>query len=128
MKEIQQIQMWQNGVFVEAIYLNAWAVNVTLNTSAVFCYNLLDASQQRLQDGNLTMTGEAYTKWQSDNYAWDWIAAQLNLTIIGDYVPPVPETIAEIYVGEPSVLEVEPRSSVLGQIRQDAPLDEIVTE
>jgi hypothetical protein len=128
MKEIQQIQMWQNGVFVEAIYLNAWAVNVTLNTSAVFCYNLLDASQQRLQDGNLTMTGEAYTKWQSDNYAWDWIAAQLNLTIIGDYVPPVPEPIAEIYVGEPSVLEVEPRSSVLGQIRQDAPIDEIVTE
>jgi hypothetical protein len=93
MKEIQPIQMWQNGVFVEAIYLNAWAVNVTLNTSAVFCYNLLDASQQRLQDGNLTMTGEAYTKWQSDNYAWDWIAAQLNLTITGDYVPPVPEVV-----------------------------------
>ena len=93
MKEIQPIQMWQNGVFVEGIYLNAWAVNVTLNTSAVFCYNILDASQQRLQDGNLTMTGEAYTKWQSDNYAWDWIAAELNLTIIGDYVPPVPEVV-----------------------------------
>jgi len=87
MKEIQPIQMWQNGVFVEAIYLNAWAVNVTLNTSAVFCYNLLDASQQRLQDGNLTMTGEAYTQWTIDSYAWDWIAEQLNLTIIGDYVP-----------------------------------------
>jgi len=95
MKEIQPIQMWQNGVFVEAIYLNAYAVNVTLGTSAVFCYNILDAAQQRLQDGNLTMTGEAYTKWQSDNYAWDWIAEQLNLTIIGDYVPPVPEPIVE---------------------------------
>jgi hypothetical protein len=41
MKEIQQIQMWLNGQFVEGIYLNAWAVNVTLNTSASFCYNII---------------------------------------------------------------------------------------
>jgi hypothetical protein len=119
MKEIQPIQMWQNGVFVEAIYLNAYAVNVTLNTSAVFCYNLLDASQQRLQDGNLTMTGEAYTKWQSDNYAWDWIAAQLNLTIIGDYVSPMPEKVE---------IPAETINSILADLRQDAPIDEIVTE
>jgi hypothetical protein len=78
-------------------------------------------SQQRLQDGNLTMTGEAYTKWQSDNYAWDWIAAQLNLTIIGDYVPPVPEPIVPT---EPT----EPLNSILADLRQDAPIDEIVTE
>jgi hypothetical protein len=37
------------------------------------------------------MTGEAYTKWTQDNYAWDWIAEQLNVTIIGDYVTPVTE-------------------------------------
>jgi len=102
MKEIQPIQIWQNGVFVEAVYLNAWAVNVTLGTSAVFCYNLLSANQQRLQDGNLTMTGEAYAQWEVDSYAWDWVAAQLNLTITGDYVPlvppqpePTPEPIVE---------------------------------
>ncbi len=95
MKEIQPIQMWLNGQFVEGIYLNAYAVNVTLGTSAVFCYNILDAAQQRLVDGNLIMTGEAYTQWTIDSYAWDWIAAQLNLTIIGDYVPPVPEVVEE---------------------------------
>lgn len=95
MKEIQPIQIWQNGVFVEAVYLNAWAVNVTLGTSAVFCYNLLSASQQRLQDGNLTMTGEAYAQWEVDSYAWDWVATELNLTIIGDYVPPVVAPIVE---------------------------------
>ena len=87
MKEIQPIQMWLNGQFVEGIYLNAYAVNVTLGTSAVFCYNILDAAQQRVAEGNLTMTGEAYVQWTVDSYAWDWIAAQLNLTIIGDYVP-----------------------------------------
>ena len=95
MKEIQPIQMWLNGVFVEAIYLNAWAVNVTLNTSAVFCYNILDAAQQRVAEGNLTMTGEAYVQWTIDSYAWDWVAEQLNLTIIGDYVPTTTTTTTE---------------------------------
>ena len=96
MKEIQPIQMWLNGQFVEGVYLNAWAVNVTLGTSAVFAYNILYAAQQRVADGNLTMTGEAYAQWTVDQYAWDWIATQLNLTIIGDYVPPVPEVVAEV--------------------------------
>jgi hypothetical protein len=91
MKEINPIQMWQNGVFVEATLLNAWAVNVVLNTSATFNYTLLNAAQERLQQGELTMTGEAYTKWTKDTYAWDYIATQLNLTIIGDYVNPITE-------------------------------------
>ena len=95
MKEIQPIQMWLNGVFVEGIYLNAYAVNVTLGVSAVFCYNILDAAQKRVAVGNLTMTGEAYTQWTVDSYAWDWIAAQLNLTIIGDYVPTTTTTTTE---------------------------------
>ena len=106
MKEIQPIQMWLNGVFVEAIYLNAWAVNVTLGTSAVFCYNILDAAQQRVAEGNLTMTGEAYTQWTIDSYAWDYIAKSLNLTIIGDYVAPIVETPIE------EIVEKESKSSI----------------
>ena len=128
MKTISPIQSWVNGKSVTATILNAYAINVALGVSATFYYNLVDEDLASVAQGNLTMTGEAYTQWTVDSYAWDWIAEQLNLTITGDYVPPVPETIAEIYVGEPSVLEVEPRSSVLGQIRQDAPIDEIVTE
>ncbi len=103
MKEIQSVTMW-NGV--EGIYLNAWAVNVTLNTSAVFCYNILDASQQRLVDGNLTMTGEDYTKWgANDQYAWEFVATSLNLTIIGDYVPPVPTVVETATVIETPIIE-----------------------
>jgi hypothetical protein len=41
------------------------------------------------------MTGEAYDQWQLDEYAWDYVAAQLNLTITGDYVPPVVEPTDE---------------------------------
>ena len=122
MKEIQPIQMWQNGQFVEAIYLNTWASNVTLGTSATFTYNLLDVAQQRLQDGSLNMTGEDYAKWGvNDQYAWEFVATSLNLTIIGDYVPPVPEPIVPTE-------RIEPFNSILADLRQDAPIDEIVTE
>lgn len=83
MKEIQPIQIWQNGQFVEAINLNTWASNVILGTSATFTYNLLDVNQQRLQDGIVTMTGDDYVKWgDNDQYAWEFVATKLNLTIV----------------------------------------------
>jgi hypothetical protein len=93
MKTIQQITSWINGQSVQATILNAYAINVTLGTSATFFYALLDDNLGSVAQGNLNMTGEAYTQWQQDAYAWDWIATQLNLTIIGDYVPSVVEPI-----------------------------------
>jgi hypothetical protein len=96
MKEIQSVQMWNNGQAIEATILNAYAVNVTLGTAATFSWGLLDDSKVVLTQGNLNMTGEDYTKWgANDSYAWEFIATTLNLTIIGDYVPPVPEPIVE---------------------------------
>ena len=93
MKTIQQITSWINGQSVQATILNAYAINVTLGTSATFFYALLDDNLGSVAQGNLSMTGEAYTQWEVDSYAWDWVAAQLNLTITGDYVPPVVEPI-----------------------------------
>jgi hypothetical protein len=95
MKTINAVSIWDNGTTTQATILNSYAVNVTLNTSATFWYGLFSTNEEgsqgpQLVAGNLSMTGEAYTQWQSDNYAWDWIAEQLNLTIIGEYVPPVP--------------------------------------
>jgi hypothetical protein len=43
---------------------------------------------QQLTQGNLTMQGQDYDDWQTNEYAYDWIAEQLNLTIVGDYVKP----------------------------------------
>ena len=79
----------------KTFWLNAYAVNVVLNTSATFYYQLLAETPEgqlsnQLAQGNLTMSGEAYTDWTVDNYAWDWIAEQLNLVITGEYVPPTP--------------------------------------
>jgi hypothetical protein len=95
MKTIEPVSIWDNGVVYQAKILNAYAVNVTLGTSATFYYQLFSENVdlsvgQQLAQGNLSMTGEAYAQWEVDAYAWDWVASELNLTIIGDYVPPVP--------------------------------------
>jgi hypothetical protein len=49
------------------------------------------------------MSGEAYAGWGNDDeYAWNFAASpeELNLTITGDYVPPVPEPIVEEAIEE----------------------------
>jgi hypothetical protein len=91
MKEITPIQVWQNGEIVEAKILNAYAVSVTLDQSASFYYALLTESKQMVAQGNLSMDTEAYEQWELDSYAWDWIASQLNLTIVGEWVDPIIE-------------------------------------
>jgi len=95
MKTIEPVSIWDNGQVKEAKILNAYAVNVTLGTSATFYYSLSAENADKsigaqVAQGNLSMTGEAYTQWTMDDYAWDWVAQQLNLTITGDYIPPVP--------------------------------------
>ena len=91
MKTISPVSIWDNGIDVPALYLTAYSSNVTLGTSANFNYSLLDINQIRVRGGSLLMQGEAYQQWSNDDdYAWDWIAEQLKLTITGDYVPPVP--------------------------------------
>jgi hypothetical protein len=88
MKKIQPVTVWVDGQNKQAIILNAFAINVTLNTSAKFVYQLIVEGEGIVATGNLTMGGQAYQEWDQDIFAWDWIAEQLNLTIIGDYVPP----------------------------------------
>lgn len=88
MKVIEPVTVWVNGQDKQATILDAYAVNVTLNTSAKFCYQLIVEGEGVVLTSNLIMDGEAYQEWDQDTFAWDWIAEQLNLTIIGDYIPP----------------------------------------
>jgi hypothetical protein len=88
MKQITSISIWDSGQNKQANILNAFATNVTLGVSATFYYTISN-EQEQLAQGNLTMSGEDYQEWDADVFAWNWIAEQLNLTIIGDYVPPV---------------------------------------
>ena len=93
MKQIQPVTVWSNGQEVQANGLNAYVVSDNLSTQAVFyygigniVYNLFPAlpSVNVLSSGHLTMTGKDYADWQTNQYAWDWVASQLNLTIVGD--------------------------------------------
>lgn len=105
MKTIEPISIWDSGTVQVATILNSYAVNVTLNTSATFWWGIFAQNEDgtqglNLSSGNLLMTGEAYAQWSQDAYAWDWVAEQLNLTITGEYVPPVPPVTEEAPVTE----------------------------
>ena len=103
MKTIEKVSIWDNGTTQEAKILNAYAVNVSLGNSATFYYQLLSESKQGLAQGNLTMTGDDYSQWDFDTFAWDWIAGKLNLVITGDYVDPIIEE--PVVDEEPVVVE-----------------------
>lgn len=97
MKTIEPILIWVNGTQDAGTILNAYCINDNLSTSGTFYYQILSENVdltvgQQLTQGNLTMTGEVYQGWETNEYAYDWIAQQLNLTITGDYIPPVPTT------------------------------------
>jgi hypothetical protein len=78
-----------------ATILNAYCINDNLTNCATFYYSLLTDSQSQLQQGNLTMTGTDYDGWATNDYAYNWVATQIDVTITGDYVPPVVEPIVE---------------------------------
>ena len=122
MKEINPIQVWQNGEIVEAKILNAYAVSVTLDQSASFYYALLTETKQTVAQGNLSMDTEAYEQWELDSYAWDWIASQLNLTIVGEWVDPI---IEEFF---PSATEQEIATEVVTEVTEEPVVETEVTE
>jgi hypothetical protein len=93
MKTIQSIQIWIDGSLQTASVMNAYCISDNLVSQAVFYFALFAENADttlglQLTQGNLSMTGADYTEYESNQYAWDWIAKQLNLTITGDYVPP----------------------------------------
>jgi len=89
MKKIEPISTWYNGKLENATLLNVYVVNDNLSTSANFAFQLIKNSESDLTNGLtilssgiLDMNGEDYSNWQTNEYAYNWIAKQLNLTII----------------------------------------------
>jgi hypothetical protein len=99
MKTIEPVQVWYNGAETSATVLSAMVLNDNLQSSAMFQYQLMTEFTMPGSDysypmpvvtNSLTMTGQDYLDWDTNDYAYNWIATQLNLTITGEYVPPVP--------------------------------------
>lgn len=98
MKTIQPVNIWVNGQNIQAVVLNAYCSSDNLQNSATFQYQLMSEESspydipylKAIAQGFLTMDGEVYQNWQTNDYAYDWVASQLNLVITGDYIPPTP--------------------------------------
>ena len=95
MKHIQPITLWIAGGTKTANVFSLQSIADDLSTFAQFYYRLgsetinPDEPQpaiEWLQDGNLTMNGQTYQEWSAtpdaNTWAYDWAAAQLNLSII----------------------------------------------
>ena len=93
MKKIEPVQVWKNGEQLEASLLNAIIVNDNLETACTFYYQLLTGGQgteampisvgQSVAEGNISLSGEEYLEWNGSNdYAFDYIAEKLNLTLV----------------------------------------------
>lgn len=90
--------MWYNGVETPATVLSASVQNDNLQNSATFQYQLMTEATMPGSEysyaipvvtNSLTITGQDYLDWDTNDYAYNWIAIQLNLTITGEYIPPV---------------------------------------
>jgi hypothetical protein len=69
-------------------------VNVQPGTSATYQWWLQDAERANLTTGTITLTGEAYAAWGTDDeYLYTYTAQQLGLTIV-EIVPDAPAIIA----------------------------------
>ena len=90
MKTIQPVSIWVNGKTDSATIFSLICINDNLKDSATFYYQLFDSSLIQLAQGNLTMGLPDYTTdWVTNDAAYNWAATQLNLTITGNYIPPV---------------------------------------
>jgi hypothetical protein len=88
MKNISPVSIWKNGQNKTASILDAIIINDNLSSSCTFYWMLKEADQEEqtgqvLADGNATMSGEDYDNWDGSNdYAFEYIAEQINVTII----------------------------------------------
>jgi hypothetical protein len=99
MKTINPVMVWYGGQEVEATVLGAVVQSDNLQNSATFQYQLMQQTSgdlnplyiypQPVVTNYITMSGEAYDAWGTNDYAYEWIAEQLNLTITGEWNPPV---------------------------------------
>jgi hypothetical protein len=92
MKQIIPIQIWKNGALKTASILDAIIINDNMSSSCTFYWMLKEADTivedqtitgQNLADGNVTLSNEDYDNWDGSNdYAFDYIANQINVQII----------------------------------------------
>jgi hypothetical protein len=92
MKQIEAVNIWKNGESQEANILVASIEYDNLQSACSFFYQLRSSVEgtedmpliigQELTSGSVSLSGDAYLEWDGSNdYAYNYIANKLNLTI-----------------------------------------------
>ena len=86
MKQIQPVSIWYNGEIKQATIFNLIGINDNLVDTCIFYYQIFVSPNLAVADGNLEMTGADYiaysTSTTANDYAYEWGATQLNLTLV----------------------------------------------
>lgn len=86
MKQIQPVSIWYNGEMKQATIFNLVGINDNLVDNCIFYYQLFVDPNFQVAVGNITMTGADYiaysTSTTANDYAYQWGATQLNLTLV----------------------------------------------
>ena len=96
-KQISPVTIWVNGTSKEAKYLQVTGINDNYESSAtnywqMFTMNVdaegVESMGEAVAQGNLTISGQDYINWGDqpamsiNDWIYNWVATQLNLTII----------------------------------------------
>ena len=96
-KQIAPVTVWVNGVSKQAEYLQVTGINDNYESSATNYWQIftkivdeegVESIGEAVSQGNLTISGEQYVEWGDvpamsvNAWIYDWVAEQLNLTII----------------------------------------------
>jgi hypothetical protein len=96
-KQISPVTIWVNGESKVAEYLQVTGINDNYESSATNYWALftkvvdaegVESQGEQVAQGNLTIDGQDYINWGDqpamdiNTWIYDWVANQLNLTII----------------------------------------------
>jgi hypothetical protein len=92
MKNIEPFEVWtEKGVKI-AKYLSSRIIDDNMESSATFYWQLFDENideegnphpNESIRQGDVDMNPEQYEEWDNSNdYAFEYIATQINVTII----------------------------------------------
>ena len=88
MKKIQPINIWVNGEIKIGINFSVVGNFDNYENSATNYWQILDADNQQVSQGNLTIDGQDYIDWGNqpamaiNTWIYNWSADKLGLTII----------------------------------------------
>ena len=96
-KQISPVTIWVNGQSKQAEYLQVTGINDNYESSATNYWQMftkvldeegIEKQGEAIAQGNLTISGQDYINWGDqpamaiNEWIYNWVAEQLNLTII----------------------------------------------